>query len=91
MRRFSFVLWFAFTALSGQAFAACSEPRFTDPRDIRLSDQEVLIVTHASSEFDPRFTTKYGVDAAVRFAKAKNMPVVYLADESPIRTYFMED
>ena len=73
------------------AQASCPEPRFTDPGAIQIKDRAVLIVTHASSVFEPRHATKYGVDAAVRFAKQGKIPVVYLVDESPLQSYFFED
>lgn len=74
------------------ALASCPPPEFTAPENVRLKGDAVLIVTHASSFFDPRHSTKYGVDAAVRFAKYQNIPVVYLVDdESPFERYFAED
>lgn len=74
------------------AWASCAAPRFTPARELRIATEEVLIVTHASSYYDPRHASKYGVDAAVRFAKERGMPVIYLVDdESPIQNYFMED
>lgn len=79
-------------SLSAPAHAVCAAPTFTAPAQVRLDSESVLIVTHASSFYDPRFSSKYGVDAAVRYAKSKNMPVVYLIDdESPFESYFMED
>jgi hypothetical protein len=77
--------------LATHAKAGCSEPIFTAPQEVKLTGDKVMIVTHASSVFDPRYSTKYGVDAAIKWAKEKKIPVVYLADESPIGSYFMED
>lgn len=73
------------------AVAGCSEPNFTDPSRLQIRAKEVLVVTHASNVFDPRYATKYGLDNVVRFAKEKKIPVVYLADDSPIQTYFADD
>ena len=67
------------------AVAGCSEPNFTDPSRLQIRAKEVLVVTHASNVFDPRYATKYGLDNVVRFAKEKKIPVVYLVDESPIQ------
>ncbi|MCK9389246.1 MAG: hypothetical protein M0Q22_12765 [Sulfuritalea sp.] len=50
-----------------------------------------MIVVHQSSTYDARFATKRGVDEAVRFAKSKKIPVIYLQDETPDEYYFMED
>lgn len=76
---------------TGSAFAACTEPKFTDPSQLQLRAKEILVVTHASNVFDPRYATKYGLDNVVRFAKEKKIPVIYLADDSPIQTYFADD
>lgn len=76
---------------AGWAVAGCTEPKFTDPSTLQIRAKEVLVVTHASNVFDPRYATKYGLDNLVRFAKEKKIPVVYLADDSPIQTYFAED
>lgn len=50
-----------------------------------------MIVVHASSTYDARFSTKRGVDEAVRFAKSKKIPVIYLQDDTPEQFYFMDD
>lgn len=50
-----------------------------------------MIVVHQSSTYDARFSTKRGVDEAVRFAKSNKIPVIYLRDETPDEYYFMED
>lgn len=73
------------------ATAACPPPALSDPTTLDVTHEQVLIVTHASSVFDPRFTTKYGVDSAVRYAKHQGIPIVYLIDDSPLHTYMMED
>lgn len=72
-------------------YAACPEPRFTNPKQIQIKGESALIVTHASSAFDPRYATKAGLDAIIQFAKERKIPVVYLVDDSPIKTYFFED
>ena len=50
-----------------------------------------MIVVHQSSTYDARFATKRGVDEAVRFAKSRKIPVIYLQDDTPDEFYFMED
>jgi len=50
-----------------------------------------MIVTHATSIHDARLATKRGVDEAIHFAKSKQIPVIYLQDDSPEQYYFMED
>ncbi|MBU3723918.1 MAG: hypothetical protein FGM18_00195 [Burkholderiaceae bacterium] len=77
--------------LMPMAQAACQEPIFTPPDQVRLTSDTVLIVTHATSAHDPRFSTKFGVDTVIDFAKSKNIPVIYLVDEGPLRQYFMGD
>jgi hypothetical protein len=58
---------------------------------VNLRADAVLIVTHATAFHDARFSTKRGVDEAVRFAKRRRIPVIYLQDDSPEDLYFMDD
>lgn len=50
-----------------------------------------MIVTHESSNDDGRIASKFGVDEAVRFARERRMPVIYLQDDRPAENYFMRD
>ena len=77
--------------VAGPALASCPTPEFTDPAQVRLNGNAVMLVTHASSTYDARASTKRGVDEAVRFAKQKRIPVVYLQDDSPGEFYLMDD
>ena len=85
-----FVAALAFCA-SLPALGACPKHAFTDPAEVRLAGNSVMIVTHASSNDDGRIATKLGVDQAIRFAKEHRIPVVYLQDDRPEDAYFMED
>src|SRR3954471_11051451 len=85
-----FVALLAF-GVSLPSLASCPKHGFTDPADVKLSGNSVMIVTHASSNDDGRIATKIGVDQAVRFAKERHIPVVYLQDDRPEEAYFMED
>jgi hypothetical protein len=82
------VLAFGFSLPS---LAACPSHAFTEPADVKLTGNAVMIVTHASSNDDGRIATKLGVDQAIRFAKQHRVPVVYLQDDRPEDAYFMED
>lgn len=73
------------------ALAACRNHAITPPGDVRIADDSVMIVVHQSSMYDARFSTKRGIDEAVRFAKARKIPVIYLQDDTPDEFYFMED
>lgn len=73
------------------AWPACPPHKLTEPEQVRLNGDAVLIVTHATSTHDARFSAKRGVDEAVRFAKRSRIPVVYLQDDTPEQFYFMED
>lgn len=77
--------------LAPVAQSACREPTFTPPEKISLVSDTMLIVTHATSVHDPRFSTKFGLDTVIRYAKSKQIPVIYLVDDSPLKQYFMED
>lgn len=88
LRSLCLLLLFAWSSLS---WAACPPHKLTEPEQVRLDGNAVLIVTHATSTHDARFSTKRGVDEAVRFARDRRIPVVYLQDETPEQFYFMED
>ena len=45
--------------------APCGVPDFVDPGAVALDDKSVLIVTHPSTQWDGRFASKLGMDAAV--------------------------
>jgi hypothetical protein len=77
--------------MSPLALATCPKRELTDPSRVRLTGDSLLIVTHATAAHDARYVTKRGVDEAVRFAKEKRIPVVYLHDDGPQQLYFMDD
>jgi len=72
-------------------WAACPPHRTAGPGEVRLQGDAVLIVVHPSSTFDARFSSKRGIDEAVRFAKGNRIPVIYLQDDSPEAFYFTQD
>ncbi len=82
---------FVLSLISGVVLASCPEHKFTEPHDILLNGGSVLIVTHASANFDARFSSKRGLDEATTFAKNKGIPIIYLQDDSPNRDYFMDE
>jgi hypothetical protein len=88
MRVLAFLL---FALFSASALANCDRPDFIDPSRVRLTGNAVMIVTHASSMYDARLSTKRGLDEATRYAKQKRIPLVYLQDDSPAEYYFMQD
>lgn len=73
------------------AWSACRNHEITPPSKVKIKGDTVMIVVHQSSTYDARFSTKRGVDEAVRFAKSKKIPVIYLQDDTPEEFYFMED
>ncbi|MBE0619381.1 MAG: hypothetical protein IH605_02195 [Burkholderiales bacterium] len=72
-------------------WSACPPHKLAEPTQVKLRGDSVLIVVHGTSMFDARFSAKRGIDEAVRFAKGKRIPVIYLQDDSPEQFYFMED
>lgn len=76
---------------SGLIWSVCPPHRFAEPSQIKLEGDSVMIVVHATSTHDARFSAKRGVDEAVKFAKSKRIPVIYLQDDTPEQFYFMED
>jgi len=83
------VVFLATAMCSSLGWAVCPAHTFT--ADPQLSGDSLMIVVHASSTYDSRFSTKRGIDGAVRFAKSNHIPVIYLQDDSPEQFYFMED
>lgn len=73
------------------AHAACRQHELTRPSQVTLTGDSVMIVVHETSWHDARLATKRGVDEAVRFAKSRGIPVVYLQDDTPDEFYFMDD
>lgn len=80
-----------FACLAGPALAVCPQHRYTPPDKVGLTGDSVMIVAHASANYDARHATKRGLDEAVGYAKKHRIPVVYLQDDSPPEYYFMED
>lgn len=81
-------LWLGAAAATA---SPCPPHAMTPPSEVRLRGDTVLIVTHATAFHDARYSTKHGVDEAVRYAKSHRIPVVYLQDDESPELYFMED
>ncbi len=81
-------------AFSQTSFAApCPYPTFTADKDVSITGDDVLIVTHPATIWDWQFSAKNGVDNAVEFARKKNIPVIYLQDsyDGNSNKYFWND
>ncbi|MCP5268635.1 MAG: hypothetical protein H6943_06310 [Zoogloeaceae bacterium] len=91
MRLAQLLFCLVITFLAVDVSAACPPGKLTPPEQLHLAGNSALIVTHATSFHDARFSTKRGVDEAVRFAKENRIPVIYLQDDSPGEFYFAED
>lgn len=87
-RSFTF---FALLLLASAGWAACRQHDVTPPAQVKINGDSVMIVVHQSSTYDARFATKRGVDEAVKFAKSRKIPVIYLQDDTPDEFYFMAD
>jgi hypothetical protein len=79
------------TLLPDLAAAACGPYKRSSPAEVRINADAMLVVTHASARYDARLSTKRGVDSAVRFAKSKGLPVLYLEDGSPAEFQLPDD
>ena len=77
--------------LATSCWSACRNHKIAEPAQVRLDGDSVMIVVHQSSTYDARFSTKRGIDEAVRYAKQNRIPIVYLQDDTPDEYYFMED
>lgn len=86
------LLAFASLCATSQAQAGNCPPRpFDAPASVKFKSNAAMIVTHPSVAFDGRMATKVGMDAAVKMAKEKKIPVVYLQDDGPFSEYFFDD
>lgn len=85
------LLVFLFALLAPAARAACPPHAFADAAQVRLKGDAVMIVTHATSTHDARYSAKRGVDEAVRYAREQRIPVIYLQDDTPLQFYYLDD
>lgn len=85
-------LLFVFLALfAGLAQAYCPPRALGAPDEIKVEQDSLLIVTHASTKYDARLATKFGLDLAINFAKVRGIPMVYLQDDAVEANYFTEE
>ena len=79
--------------VSSLAAASCTQHTFSDPPRVTPASEALMIVTHPTAKYDPRLASKRGVEDALRFARAKRIPVVYLADRGNASAdhYFIDD
>ncbi|MEZ5739868.1 MAG: hypothetical protein R3E68_10690 [Burkholderiaceae bacterium] len=89
--RYFLACFLAVLAPPAPALAGCQQPVEAGTGRPLIEAPRVLVVTHASSEFDARLVSKRGLDEAVRYARNERFPVVYLQDDSPIERYFADD
>lgn len=73
------------------AQAGCRNHAITPPDQVKADGDAVMIVVHQSATYDARYSSKRGIDEAVRFAKLNKIPLIYLQDDTPEEFYFMED
>ncbi len=76
--------------LPHSAVASCAKTGFSDAGNVNVQGNAMMIVTHASESYDARLASKRGVEQAIRYARSKRMPLIYLADDgdaSPGRFY----
>lgn len=85
-------LLFAVLALcSGLAHAWCPPRALSTADEVRLNQDSLFIVTHASTKYDARLATKQGLDLATHLAKTHGIPMVYLQDDAVEANYFTEE
>ena len=85
-------LLLVFLALfAGLAHAYCPPRPLGTPDEIKVEQDSLFVVTHASTKYDARLATKYGLDRATNFAKMRGIPMVYLQDDVIEANYFTEE
>lgn len=85
------LLFIVLTLCTGLAQAYCPPRALSTPDEVRVDQDSLFIVTHASTKYDARLATKYGLDQATRFARGRGIPMVYLQDEAEEANYFTEE
>jgi hypothetical protein len=80
-------LWFV-ASLAAQA--RCVGAPDTPPSMLRVAGDAALVAVHVSQAYDARYVSKPGADAAVKLARDKGVPRIYLRDDGPAG-YFLED
>jgi len=70
---------------------ACPKAIFTDDYLVRLTQNNLVIVTHASTKWDSKKSAKQGIDQLVYNSKAKQIPIVYLQHTSNSKSYYYGD
>ncbi len=85
------VLAAAAAMFSCVTLASCPAHSFADPARMQIDADALLVVVHPSSLYDSRVASKRGIDQAVRFSKDRRIPVVYLQDDAPLASYFVDD
>jgi hypothetical protein len=88
MKRFLFVV---LALCSGLAHAYCPPRALSTADEVRVDQDSLFIVTHASTKYDARLATKLGLDLATGFARSHGIPMVYLQDDAIEANYFTEE
>jgi hypothetical protein len=88
MQRFLFIVLMLCASL---AHAYCPPRTLVTSAEVKAAQDSLLIVTHASTKYDARLATKYGLDLATNFARGRGIPMVYLQDDMVEANYFAED
>lgn len=71
--------------------ASCPPHKISEPANVIITSKEVLIVTHASSNFDGRYGAKPGADRAIQYAKSRGIQTVYLQQEKIGEAFYVEN
>jgi hypothetical protein len=74
-------------AASTSVFASCPEPMFSSGPTGSVNKPLVLMV-HASHDFDSRKATSNGIEFLTKFAHQKQFDVLHLKDDAQVSKYF---
>lgn len=91
VRTVKHLLFIVLALCAGLAHAYCPPRPLGTPDEIKVVQDSLLIVTHASTKYDARLATKYGLDLATNFARMRGIPMVYLQDDAIEANYFTEE
>jgi hypothetical protein len=87
MKIFLIMLAFASYSLHAQFCI----PQFTEDAKIDIKENELLIVTHASTEYDFLSHGKKGINQTIKKFTDNKKPVIYLQGENPPKSYYYKN
>ncbi len=81
VRKYRTIYYFFILVIPRELIAENCKAIFTPFNKIKITQNEILIVTHASEIWDTKRSSKKGIDKTIEYAKSNNLEIVYLASD----------